>query len=117
MEQTEFSLVPMFRLAMECVKGGRIMTTRTKEALAIIHKEQAAYELQKECLERHHMGEWVVFHDEELAGIYDNLQDAAEDALHRFGLGPYLIKQVGMPQPRIRQLLYYTPVDDDESSP
>ena len=93
------------------------MTTREKDVLAAIHKEQAAYEAQKEYFERHHKGEWVVFHDEELAGIYDNLQDAAEDALHRFGLGPYLIEQVGTPPPRIRHFLHYTPVDNDESSP
>ena len=93
------------------------MTTRTKEALTALKKEQAAYELQKECLERHHMGEWVVFHDGELAGTYDSLQDAAEAALHRFGLGPYLIEQIGTPPPRIRSFLHYTPVDDDESSP
>ncbi|MCY3602221.1 MAG: hypothetical protein OXH12_03990, partial [Chloroflexi bacterium] len=37
----------------------------------------------------------VVFHDEDLAGTYDSFEEAAEDAIERFGTGPYLIREVG----------------------
>ena len=81
------------------------MTIKNEEVLRVLSREQAAYETRREDLERDHNGEWVVFHDEELVGIYGDLQDAAEDALRRFGLGPYLIEQVGMPLPQIRSFL------------
>ena len=94
------------------------MATKDKEVLAVLSKEQAAYEARREELERDHDGEWVVFYGEELVGIYGDFQDAAEDALNKFGLGPYLIEQVGEPLPQVRSFLLYTPVDDsDESSP
>ncbi len=93
------------------------MPTASKDVLTLLSKEQAAYETRREELERDHNGEWVIFHGGELVGIYGDFQDAAEDALHKFGLGPYLIEQVGMPQPQLRSFLLYTPVDDDESSP
>lgn len=93
------------------------MTTKEKEVLSALSKEQAAFETQREELEREHQGEWVVFHDGELAGIYADLQEAANDALHKFGLGPYLIEQVGTPSPQVRSFLLYTPDDSDESSP
>ena len=57
----------------------------------------AAYEIRRQELEVDHFGKWVVFYDEQLAGIYDEFQDAASDAVERFGIGPYLIKQVGEP--------------------
>ena len=57
----------------------------------------AAYDIRRQELEVDHFGKWVVFYDEQLAGIYDEFQDAAGDAVERFGIGPYLIKQVGEP--------------------
>lgn len=94
------------------------MTIKDKELLTVLSKEQDAYEARREELERDHDGKWVVFHGEELVGIYGDFQDAAEDALHKLGLGPYLIEQVGEPLPQVRSFLLYTPVDDnDESSP
>ncbi len=92
------------------------MTTADKEVLTLLSKERAAYETRREELERDHNGEWVIFHGGELVGIYGDFQDAAENALHKFGLGPYLIEQVGMPLPRIRSFLLYAPVDDNDES-
>ena len=92
------------------------MTTKDEEVLTVLSEEQAAYEARRAELERDHNGEWVVFHGEELVGIYGDFQDAAEDSLRRFGLGPYLIEQVGMPLPQIRSFLLYTPVDDEDES-
>jgi hypothetical protein len=49
-------------------------------------------------LEDQHMGKWVLFHDDALIAAYDSFEAAAEDAVLRFGRGPYLLKQVGAPQ-------------------
>ena len=93
------------------------MATREKEGSVTLDKEQAAYEAQREELERDRKGDWVIFHDEKLIGIYEDFQDAAQDALDKYGLGPYLIKQIGVPAPTVRPFLLYTPVNEDESSP
>ncbi len=55
----------------------------------------AAYDALRDYLELEHFGKWVVFYDEELAGCYDEFEDAGYDAIKRFGRGPYLIRQVG----------------------
>ena len=62
-----------------------------------IDREMAAYEAMRETLERDHPWKWVVFHDEELAGVYDTLNAAADDAVQRFGRGPYHIREVCAP--------------------
>ena len=60
-----------------------------------LDRQIAAYEACRDAMERDHLGEWVVFHDEQCAGIYPTFEEAAEDAIARFGAGPYLIWQVG----------------------
>ena len=65
--------------------------------VADIDKELTAYERMRADFEAHHMGEWVVLHDEKLVGVYPSFDAAAQDAVARFGRGPYLIKQVGAP--------------------
>ena len=59
--------------------------------------EIAAYEAMRDNLEAHHMGRWVLVHSRELVGEYDSFEVAAEDAVRRFGRGPFLIRQVGAP--------------------
>ena len=60
-----------------------------------LQREIAAYDRMRDCLETDHLGEWVVVHDEELAGTYAGFEEAAQEAIRRFGRGPYLIRQVG----------------------
>jgi hypothetical protein len=38
-----------------------------------------------------------VFHGGQLVGSFDNLDNAAHEAVTRFGRGPYLIRRVGDP--------------------
>jgi hypothetical protein len=59
--------------------------------------EIAAYGAKREELEASHMGKWVLVHERELIGIFDSFQAAAEDAVRKFGRGPYLIRQVPLP--------------------
>jgi len=62
-----------------------------------------AFEAMRGTLEEHHMRKYVVFHDGEFAGAFDSFHNAAREAVRRFGVGPYLIRQVGdkrsMPMP------------------
>ncbi len=61
-----------------------------------LETEIRSYERMHEDLERHHKGKFVIFHGEELVGAFDSLDAAAEEAIRRFGRGPYLIRQVGV---------------------
>ena len=63
--------------------------------MTTLKTEMAAYDSMRENLELDHPGKWVVIHDEALIGWYDSSQLAAEDAIRRFGRGPYLIRKVG----------------------
>lgn len=57
--------------------------------------DMEAYEKLRADLEASHMGEWVVVHDGQLIGTYPTFDAAAREAVHHFGAGPYLIRQVG----------------------
>jgi hypothetical protein len=65
--------------------------------MASVIENIAAFDAMRAELESEHLGEWVVFHDQELAGLYPSMERAAEDAVRKFGRGPYLIRQVGAP--------------------
>ncbi len=65
--------------------------------MADVDKEIAAYEKIRAELESKHTGKWVLLKDEALIDLYDGFETAAEDAVKRFGRGPYLIRQVGAP--------------------
>lgn len=60
-----------------------------------LSKQMEAYEEMRDILEMDHFGKWVVFYDEQLVATYPSFQDAAQDAAHKYGRGPYLIRQVG----------------------
>ncbi len=62
-----------------------------------IDNEIAAYETMREELEAHHMGEWIVMREGKVIGTYASFENAASDAVSRFGRGPYLIRQIGAP--------------------
>ena len=64
--------------------------------MADIKQDIASYEKVKEEMEAKHMGKWVLFHNETFIAVYASFEAAAEDAVRRFGRGPYLIKQVGV---------------------
>ena len=84
--------------------------------MTALNSQIAAYEERRHVLEADHLGEWVVFHGGQLIGTYESFQDAAEDAVSRFGRGPYLIRQVGAPPMRLPPTIRRVPVaakDDD----
>ena len=57
----------------------------------------AAYETMAKELEANSIGKWVLVQDRRLIAEYESFEAAAEDAVRRFGRGPYLIRQVGAP--------------------
>lgn len=72
-------------------------------------REIAAYERMRDMLETDHLNEWVVVYDEKLVGTYESFEAAAEDAVGRFGRGPYLIRRVGAPPLTLPASLLYRP--------
>ena len=62
---------------------------------ATIDAEIAAYDAMKDQLEATCLDKWVVIHGGIVAGVFDDFQKAAADAVARFGRGPYLIRRVG----------------------
>ena len=54
-----------------------------------------AYARRKIDITPQYHGNWIVFYREEVAGSYDDFESAAEDAIARFGEGPYLIRKAG----------------------
>ena len=62
----------------------------------LIAEEIVAYEKMRDDLEAKHLNEWVIIYKGELIGTYLDFQEAAADAVQRFGRGPYLIRQVGV---------------------
>ncbi len=72
------------------------MTQMTQDTL---QNEIAAFEKLKVELLKHHFGKFVVIRDGKLAGAFDTLDNAAKEAIQRFGKGHYLIRQVGKDAP------------------
>lgn len=79
--------------------------------MALLSQEIAAYDRMRNVLEVDHFGKWVVVHDEELVDTYEDFEDAAEDAIRRFGRGPYLIRRVGEGPVRLPASALYRPID------
>ena len=77
--------------------------------MADLDSEIAAYGKIQAKLEAEHTGKWVLVHDGSLIDLYDAFEAAAEDAVKRFGRGPYLIRQVGAPPVTLPASVMYVP--------
>jgi hypothetical protein len=77
--------------------------------MAELEVELSAYESMREKLEAEHMGKWVLLRARDLVGLYDSFDAAAEDAVRRFGSGPYLIRQIGAPPLSLPASVMYAP--------
>ncbi|HEY1926590.1 MAG TPA: hypothetical protein VGG92_03925 [Caulobacteraceae bacterium] len=65
--------------------------------MAALSEEIDFYEDRKAQLEADHFGKWVLVHDRTIEGFFGSFDEAARDAVGRFGRGPYLIRQIGAP--------------------
>jgi hypothetical protein len=75
-----------------------------------LETEIQAFEDQKSELETHHKGKWVLFVGAGLIGAFDTFENAAREAERKYGRGPYLIRQVGVPPPRLSTSVMYGPL-------
>lgn len=78
--------------------------------MTTLKKEIAAYEKMRSDLETEHLGEWVLVHDEKLIGTYESFAATADEAVQRFGRGPYLIREIGAPPTTLPASVLYRPV-------
>ena len=81
--------------------------------MAKLSEEIAAYERMRNVLEADHFGQWVVIHDEEVFGTYDDFQEAADAAVRRFGRETFLLRQIGEPPITLPASVLYHPVNAD----
>jgi hypothetical protein len=86
--------------------------TPAREQEMALETEIAAYERLRDELAKHYQGKFVVFHGEDFIGSFDTLDNAAAEAVRRFGRGPYLIRQVGRPPITLPASVLYRPVVD-----
>lgn len=73
-------------------------------------QEYAVYEAKREELEAAHTGKYVLIKGDEVIGIFDTLDDALRVAVKRFGRGPYLIEEIGLPMPETVLPISYGPL-------
>ena len=78
--------------------------------MTALSDEIATYERMRNELETDHFGKWALVHHETLVGTYDSFELAADDAVQRFGEGPYLIRQIGVPASALPASVLYRPV-------
>ena len=60
-------------------------------------RENAAYELIKAKLERDSMGKIALMHNDDLVGVYDDMDSAIDDGYRRFGLAQFMVREIGDP--------------------
>jgi hypothetical protein len=70
-------------------------TTMEMSSMADLDSEILAFERMRPRLEAECMHRWVLIHGGDLINSYDSFDLAADDAVRRFGRGPFLIRQVG----------------------
>jgi hypothetical protein len=54
-----------------------------------------AFHSMQADLEAKNTGRWVLIHNRVLVDFYESFEKAADDAVRKFGGGPYLIRQIG----------------------
>ncbi len=77
----------------------------------VLDKEIVAFEKMREQLEAKHIGKWVLFHQEKMIGTFDTFNDAAQEAVKKFGEGPYLIRQIGARPQSLPASVLHWPID------
>jgi hypothetical protein len=88
------------------MEGADVMT----EAKPTIRDDMAAFDAVRSELEAAHLGCWVLFHDRHLVGAYNSFEEAAQEAVQKFGRGPYLIRQVGAASVTLPASVMYGPL-------
>jgi hypothetical protein len=77
--------------------------------MADVKTDIAAFEKMQPELEEKYMGKWVIFHNEKFVAVHGSFESAAQDAVARFGRGPFLIRQVGVSSISLPASVMYRP--------
>ena len=77
--------------------------------MTVLRDDIAAYERRRKALEAEHSGRWAVFHAGEYVGVFPDFEQAASEAVERFGAGPYLIRQIGVEAIQLSSALVFRP--------
>ncbi|HEY2658844.1 MAG TPA: hypothetical protein VGI79_03925 [Caulobacteraceae bacterium] len=77
--------------------------------MTALHDDIAAYDQARLELEAKHHGEWAVFHSGGFVGVYPEFETAASEAVERFGVGPYLIRQIGVEAIQLSSAMVFRP--------
>jgi hypothetical protein len=71
-------------------------------------QERKLFERLRPELETKSKGKWALIRNSEFVGTFDNFEAAAEEAVRRFGRGPYLIREIGAPDVTLPASVVYT---------
>lgn len=65
-----------------------------------LEKEKAAYRRlldDRKLAEKHH-GEYVLIHGDDISGYFSSFSDALHEGYQKFGLKPFMVKEVSLVQ-------------------
>ena len=77
--------------------------------MTVLSDDIAAFERMRGELEATHRNQWVVFYLGQFVGAFADFEAAAALAVERFDLGPYLIRQIGVPSIQLPGGMVFTP--------
>ena len=91
------------------------MEAAIREGLNMItlSEQIGVYEAMRDTLEADNVGGWVIIYGGEFIGAYDSFEEAADWAVRRYGRGPSLIRQAGVPPMPLPTSVVYRPLDAD----
>ena len=79
---------------------------------AALQNEIRTFEKLRQRLETEARGKWVVIRANTLVGTYNTFEKAADEAVRRFGRGPYLIRQIGAADMALPAAVVYGVLED-----
>jgi hypothetical protein len=79
--------------------------------MTTLQDEIAAYEGMRPSLESACLGKWALVHSQSLVSVFDEFEEAAAEAVRRFGRGPFLIRQVGASAGVLPASVMYRPLN------
>jgi hypothetical protein len=77
--------------------------------MSALRDDIAAYDRARSDLEARHPRQWAVFHAGQLIDVYPEFENAASEAVDRFGDGPYLIRQIGVESIQLSSAMVFRP--------
>jgi hypothetical protein len=79
--------------------------------MADLKDDIAAYQAMRADLESRALGQWALFYNKELIDVFESFEKAANDAVRKFGRGPYLIRQIGAAPATLPASVLYHPIN------